>query len=154
MAAYQLFINGQFVGARSTDTIDVIDPATCKIVATVPDASAEDVDAAVSAARRAFDGAWRQTSTHERGRILLRIADALRDRADELAELETLTCGKPIVEAESDIADAATCFEYYAGLATKIHGDVVPVADDAMVLALARTGRRRRRRSFPGTTRC
>ena len=144
MAAYQLFINGQFVSARSADTIDVIDPATCKIVATAPDAGAEDVDAAVAAARQAFDGAWRQTSTHERGRILLRIAGALRDRADELAALETLTSGKPIVEAESDIADAATCFEYYAGLATKIHGDVVPVPDDAMVLALARAGRRRR----------
>jgi betaine-aldehyde dehydrogenase len=136
MAAYQLFINGKFVNARGTGTIDVIDPATCEIVATAPDASGEDVDAAVAAARQAFDGAWRQTSTHERGRILLRIANALRDRADELAALETLTSGKPIVEAESDIADAATCFEYYAGLATKIHGDVVPVPDEAMVLAL------------------
>jgi betaine-aldehyde dehydrogenase len=136
MAAYQLFINGEFVSARSRDTIEVIDPATCKIVATAPDAGAEDVDAAVAAARQAFDGAWRQTSTHERGRILLRIAAALRDRADELAALETLTSGKPIVEAESDIADAATCFEYYAGLTTKIHGDVVPVPDEAMVLAL------------------
>jgi betaine-aldehyde dehydrogenase len=136
MASYQLFINGEFVSARSRDTIEVIDPATCKIVATAPDAGAEDVDAAVAAARQAFDGAWRQTSTHERGRILLRIAAALRDRADELAALETLTSGKPIVEAESDIADAATCFEYYAGLATKIHGDVVPVPDEAMVLAL------------------
>jgi len=136
MASYQLFINGEFVSARSRDTIDVIDPATCKTVATAPDAGAEDVDAAVAAARQAFDGAWRQTSTHERGRILLRIAAALRDRADELAALETLTSGKPIVEAESDIADAATCFEYYAGLATKIHGDVVPVPDEAMVLAL------------------
>jgi betaine-aldehyde dehydrogenase len=136
MASYQLFINGEFVSARSSDTIEVIDPATCRIVATAPDAGAEDVDAAVAAARQAFDGAWRQTSTHERGRILLRIAAALRDRADELAALETLTSGKPIVEAESDIADAATCFEYYAGLATKIHGDVVPVPDEAMVLAL------------------
>jgi len=136
MASYQLFINGEFVSARSRDTIEVIDPATCKIVATAPDAGAEDVDAAVAAARQAFDGAWRQTSTHERGRILLRIAAALRDRADELAALETLTSGKPIVEAESDIADAATCFEYYAGLTTKIHGDVVPVPDEAMVLAL------------------
>ncbi|HKW03306.1 MAG TPA: aldehyde dehydrogenase family protein [Vicinamibacterales bacterium] len=136
MALYQLFINGRFVSARSTDTIDVIDPATCKIVATAPDANADDVDAAVDAARQAFEGAWRQTSTHERGRILLRIANALRERADELAALETLTSGKPIVEAESDVADAATCFEYYAGLATKIHGDVVPVPDEAMVLAL------------------
>lgn len=136
MAAYQLFINGQFVNARSADTLDVIDPSTCRVVATAPDANAEDVDAAVGAARRAFDGPWRETSAQERGRILMRIATALRDRAEELAALETLTCGKPIVEAESDLADAAACFEYYAGLATKIHGDVVPVPDEAMVLAL------------------
>jgi len=136
MASYQLFINGAFVKARGSATTDVIDPATCRVVATAPDATAEDVDAAVEAARRAFEGVWRETSAQARGRILQRIANALRERADELAALETLTCGKPIVEAESDLADAATCFEYYAGLATKIHGDVVPVPDDAMVLAL------------------
>ena len=60
----------------------------------------------------------------------------MRDRADELAELETRNSGKPIVEAEFDIADVATCFEYYGGLATKIHGDVLPVPDNAMSLAL------------------
>ncbi len=136
MDSYQLFIDGQFVNARSGERIDVIDPSTCEVVATVPDAGQEDVNVAVAAARRAFEGPWRETSTHDRGRMLLRIANALRDRADELAALETLTCGKPIVESESDLSDAATCFEYYAGLATKIHGDVVPVPDDAMVLAL------------------
>ena len=61
----------------------------------------------------------------------------MRDRAAELAELETLNSGKPIVESEFDIADVATCFEYYGGLATKIHGDVLPVPDNAMSLALS-----------------
>ncbi len=136
MASYQLFINGTFKNAMGALTLDVIDPATCTVVATAPDGGPEDVDQAVRAARAAFDGDWRQTSAQERGRILMRIASALRDRADELAALETLTSGKPIVDAESDLSDAATCFEYYAGLATKIHGDVVPVPDDAMVLAL------------------
>jgi betaine-aldehyde dehydrogenase len=136
MAHYQLFINGQFIDAATADVLNVIDPATCERVATAPDATEADVDRAVAAARAAFEGSWRATSAQERGRILMRLAQAIRDRADELAALETRTCGKPIVEAESDIADAATCFEYYGGLATKIHGDVVPVPDNAMVLAL------------------
>ena len=68
--------------------------------------------------------------------MLLRLAEVVRDNAEELARLETLNNGKPIVEAEFDIADVATCFEYYGGLATKIHGDVIPVPDNAMSLAL------------------
>ena len=68
--------------------------------------------------------------------MLFKLAAIVRDRADELAELETRNSGKPIVEAEFDIADVATCFEYYGGLATKIHGDVIPVPDNAMSLAL------------------
>ena len=69
-----------------------------------------------------------------RGHVLGRVADY--ERAAELAELETRNSGKPIVEAEYDIADVATCFEYYGGLATKIHGDVLSVPDNAMTLAL------------------
>ena len=68
--------------------------------------------------------------------MLFKLAQIVRDRAGELAELETRNSGKPIVEAEFDIADVATCFEYYGGLATKIHGDVLPVPDNAMSLAL------------------
>ena len=132
----QIFINGEFTDAATADTLDVIDPATTRRVGTAADATEADVDRAVTAARGAFERTWRATSAQERGRILMRLAQTLRDRADELAALETQTCGKPIVESESDLADAATCFEYYGGLATKIHGDVVPVPDDALVLAL------------------
>ena len=95
------------------------------------------MNAAVAAARRAFDtGPWQAVTGQERGRILFRLAQIVRDHAAELAELETINNGKPIVEAEFDIADAATCFEYYGGLATKIHGDVIPVPDNALSLAL------------------
>jgi betaine-aldehyde dehydrogenase len=91
----------------------------------------------VRAARVAFDeGPWKDTTAQERGRVLFRLAEAVRSRAAELAELETRNSGKPIVEAEFDVEDVATCFEYYGGLATKIHGDVVPVPDNAMSLAL------------------
>src|SRR4029077_4745230 len=105
--------------------------------ARVPDAAAPDVARAVEAARAAFDeGPWKDTTAQDRGRVLFKLAAIVRDRADELAELETRNSGKPIVEPEYDIADVATCFEYYGGLATKIHGDVLPVPDNAMSLAL------------------
>jgi betaine-aldehyde dehydrogenase len=132
-----LYINGQFVAPESSATIDVVDPATGDTIGRVPDAGPRDVAKAVAAARAAFDtGPWKDTTAQERGRILFKLAEIVRQRADELAELETRNTGKPIVEAEFDMADVATCFEYYGGLATKIHGDVIPVPDNAMSLAL------------------
>jgi betaine-aldehyde dehydrogenase len=132
-----LYINGEFVRAESSATLEVIDPATSAVIGRVPDAAAADVDRAVAAARVAFDaGEWSTTTAQDRGRVLFKLAQAVRDRAGELAELETRNTGKPIVESEYDIADVATCFEYYGGLATKIHGDVLPVPDNAMSLAL------------------
>ena len=107
------------------------------MIAEIPDASAADINAAVAAARYAFDeGGWPQTTAQERGRILFRIAAKLREEAPQLAELESRNCGKPIVEAEYDIADAATCFEYYGGLANKVSGLVNPVPDNALSLSL------------------
>jgi betaine-aldehyde dehydrogenase len=137
MKSYQLYINGEFAAPASTATLEVIDPATTEVIARVPDASAADVDRAVKAARAAFDeGPWRDVTAQDRGRILFKLAQIVRDRADELAELETRNSGKPIVEAEFDIADVATCFEYYGGMATKIQGDVLSIPDNAMSLAL------------------
>jgi betaine-aldehyde dehydrogenase len=137
MTTHQLYINGEFAAPQSSATIDVLDPATGDVIARVPDANAEDVDRAVRAARAAFDeGPWKDATAQDRGRVLFKLAEIVRARADELAELETRNSGKPIVEAEFDIADVATCFEYYGGLATKIHGDVIPVPDNAMSLAL------------------
>ena len=137
MKSYQLYINGEFVAPTSAATLDVIDPSTTEIIARTPDAGRDDVDRAVRAARAAFDeGPWSKATAQDRGRILFRLAQIVRDRADDLAEIETRNSGKPIVEAEGDIEDVATCFEYYGGLATKIHGDVLPVPDNAMSLAL------------------
>jgi len=133
----RLYIDGRFVPSASKRTLDVIDPATTEVIATVPDATGEDVDLAVRAARKAFDeGPWKDSTAQDRGRMLLKLAAIVRERAEELAELETRNCGKPIVESEGDIEDVATCFEYYGGLATKIHGDVLPVPDNALSLAV------------------
>jgi betaine-aldehyde dehydrogenase len=137
MKDYCLYVGGDFVAPAGSATLDVIDPATSEVIARVPDAGRADVDRAVGSARAAFDeGPWKDATAQDRGRILFKLAQIVRDRAGELAELETRNSGKPIVEAEYDIADAATCFEYYGGLATKIHGDVMPVPDNAMSLAL------------------
>ena len=141
MTEYRLYIDGAFRDATSNRWIDVINPATQEVIARVPDANAADIDEAVRAARRAFEGGpWREVTAQERGRILLRLAQIVRDHAAEWAELETVNNGKPIVESEFDIADVATCFEYYGGLATKIHGDVIPVPDNALSLACRRRG--------------
>src|SRR5205807_1221184 len=123
--------------AETSAALDVIDPSTQEVIGRVPDAGKADVARAVGAARAAFDeGPWKDATAQDRGRVLFELANAVRKRAAELAELETRNTGKPIVEAEFDIADVATCFEYYGGLATKIHGDVIPVPDNAMSLAL------------------
>ena len=137
MKTYQLYINGEYVNAKSGATIDVIDPATTDVIARTPDANKDDVDAAVKAARAAFDeGPWKDATAQDRGRVLFKLAQIVRERADDLAEIETRNSGKPIVESEFDMQDVATCFEYYGGLATKIHGDVLPVPDNAISLAL------------------
>jgi len=137
MKRYRMFINGEwFEGHRGTH-FPVYDPSTEQVIAEVPDADAQDVDRAVRAAREAFDaGPWPRTTAQERGRILFRLAERIRKEAAMLAELESRNSGKPIVEAEYDIADVATCFEYYGGLATKVLGHINPVPDNALSLSL------------------
>ena len=136
MSTYRMLIDGAWVEAISAKYFDVFDPATGDVLARVPDGGPEDVDHAVAAARRAFEGGWRDATAQERGRVLFRLAEAVRREAPRLAELETRNSGKPIVESEFDMADVATCFEYYGGLATKLHGEVLPVPDNAISMAL------------------
>jgi betaine-aldehyde dehydrogenase len=131
-----MYVDGKFVAAKSGKTFNVYNPATEGVIATCPAAGAEDVDRAVKAARQAFYGGFRTTSAQERGRMLFRIAERIRARRSELAQLETLNSGKPIVESEYDMDDTATCFEYYGGLATKINGEVLPVPADAIAFAM------------------
>src|ERR1043166_5439058 len=115
--AYQNFINGKWEPAVSGKTFPVYDPSTEEVIAHVAAAEVADVDRAVKAARTAFDsGSWPQTTAQDRGRILFKLAEIIRQNAVALAELECRNTGKPIVEAEYDIADVATCFEYYGGL--------------------------------------
>src|SRR5438477_6155633 len=134
---YQMYVNGEWVESKSSKTFPVYEPATEEVIAQVPDSNADDVNRAVAAAKSAFeDGPWASTTAQERGRVLFRLAEKIRQNAAPLAELEARNCGKPIVEAEYDINDVATCFEYYGGLATKILGYVNPVPDNAVSLSL------------------
>src|SRR2546421_8084169 len=134
---YQMFINGEWVACKSAKTFPVYDPSTEEVIAQVPDANPDDVNRAVAAAKAAFeDGPWATTTAQERGRVLFRLADKVRQNLPALAELECRNTGKPIVEAEYDLSDTATCFEYYGGLATKVVGSVNPVPDNAMSLTL------------------
>ncbi len=137
MKRYKMFVNGEWVEGGRKAYFPVYDPSNEEIIAEVPDADEQDVDRAVKAARAAFDsGTWPATTAQERGRILFRLAERVRKESAILAELESRNCGKPIVESEYDIADVATCFEYYGGLATKVLGHVNPVPDNALSLSL------------------
>jgi betaine-aldehyde dehydrogenase len=137
MRELQNFIDGKWVDARDGERFDVVDPATEEVIATAPDSKAADAEAAIDAARRAFDdGPWPHTSERERERVLLRAADIVRREADRLAEMEVRDSGKPLSEAKEDVAEAAFIFEYYGGWVTKVMGEMPPVGPDAMSLVV------------------
>jgi betaine-aldehyde dehydrogenase len=136
--ARQMYVDGAWVEAVEGEVFETHDPATGEVLATVPAANGVDVDRAVRAARRAFDdGSWGMAiAERERSRLLLRMAELVRDRREALAELEVRDCGKPIADARGDIDEVAFMFEYYGGWATKIAGDIPPVGPDAMSLVV------------------
>src|SRR5436305_1382345 len=101
---YQLVIDGQLVEAASGEMFETVSPATNEVVGRVAKAGVEDVNRAVAAARKAFDdGRWSGMAPVERARRMRKVADLLRERVDELARLETLNCGKIIVESRADV---------------------------------------------------
>jgi acyl-CoA reductase-like NAD-dependent aldehyde dehydrogenase len=134
----KLLIDGQWVEASKS--FDTVNPATGEALTRIGEASAADLDRAVTAARRAFEdrgGAWRKLSASERGRLLWRLADLVEQNIDELAELETLDNGKPIFESRYvDMPMVADVLRYYAGLATKIHGETVNTFETAFTYTL------------------
>ncbi|ALK31374.1 aldehyde dehydrogenase [Burkholderia plantarii] len=123
------FIDGAYRDAAHGRRFDCASPIDARLLAQVADCGAEDVDAAVAAARRAFDGGgWAGLAPRERRAVLLRFAAALREHADELAVLETLDAGKPIADTSSvDIPGAAYCVEWFAEAIDKVGGEVAPV---------------------------
>lgn len=125
----RLFINGDWVAATGGATLPVVNPATEAVFHHIPAGTAADANAAVLAARAAFDhGPWRQMSGAQRAGYLRAIAQGIRDRLPELARLEVLDNGKPLPEAEWDLGDAAGCFDFYAGLAEELDGEVETIS--------------------------
>lgn len=128
-----LLIDGARVRSLSGRTFKSLNPATEQVIATVAEGNEADVDRAVAAARRAFEGPWRTMRAAERGHILLRWAELLKQHTDEIAALESLDAGKPISGVlRQDFPAAIDTLIYYAGWADKISGDVVSTRDDAL----------------------
>jgi betaine-aldehyde dehydrogenase len=130
----KLFIGGRWVAPVKNGCFETIDPCSEEVIAQVAAATAEDVDLAVEAARQAFDeGPWPRMSGAQRGAVLRRIGKGIRARLNELARLEVRDNGKPLPEALWDLGDAASCFEYYAGLAERLDAQTetpVTLSDD------------------------
>ncbi len=133
----RMIIDGKEVDAASGETFTTSNPATGAVLARLPSGGREDVDRAVESADRAFESSpWKKLHARERGKILLKMADAIRSRVDEIAELQTRDNGKTITESKGEIAYAADVFEYYAGAANKIFGKTIPVAADGLDFTL------------------
>ncbi len=117
----ELYIDGKWRPSSDGRTFDVVNPATEEVIHRIAAATAEDVDVAVKAARRAFDrDGWPKLSGAQRARYLRAIAEGIRARQAEIARLEVIDNGKPLPEADWDVADAAGCFDFYAGLAEQL----------------------------------
>jgi betaine-aldehyde dehydrogenase len=125
---YKLFIDGKWVDAESGKTFETPNPATGATLAEVAEGDKADIDKAVAAARRAFEGKWSKVSARDRGRMLYKLAQLIEAKSGELAALETADNGKPIKETSYvDLPQVVENFEYFAGWATKIEGETIPV---------------------------
>jgi phenylacetaldehyde dehydrogenase len=133
----QLLIDGKHVSAKSGKTFQAINPATEEVLAEVAEGDSADVDAAVASARKAFESAaWTNMSPHARGKLLSDVADLVDKHADQLAVLETLDLGAPIVVARNFVKYCAQTFRYYAGWPTKIMGTTSPSDPGRLIYGL------------------
>jgi phenylacetaldehyde dehydrogenase len=121
-------VDGAWLAPEGAELLDVLDPATERLLTRVPQAGPAEIEAAVAAARRAHeDRRWSGLSPHDRSRVLHRVSDLIEERLEELAILETRDNGKPIERSRADTATAARVFRYYAGAPSRLTGTVVPV---------------------------
>lgn len=128
---WKSFINNEFVKSVDGKTFEVINPSTEEVITSVQEASEKDVDIAVEAARKAFNGPWRKETPENRGKLLVKLADLFLENADLLAAVEALDNGKAFSMAKNvDVTAAAGCLRYYGGWADKIEGKVVDTTPD------------------------
>ncbi len=132
----QVFIGGAWRRPTSGKTLPIENPSTGETLGQVAAAGADDVDAAVDAARSALEGAWGSLTAAERGRLLARVGDAVAADAESLAELESADVGKPLKQARADAVALARYLEFYGGAADKFHGETIPYLADYTVFTL------------------
>ena len=121
VSKHQNLIGGKWVDAAGGETMEVVNPSTGDVIAEVPNASAEDVDSAVQAAKQALPE-WLETTPGERGEMLLKLADAIDEHTDELAELESRNVGKPLSYAKDELPVCADNLRFFAGAARVLEG--------------------------------
>ncbi len=137
LAVAKNLIGANWQAAVSGATLPMVEPSTGAIFAEIAASGARDIDLAVKAARQAFDaGAWGKLAAFERGRLLMRLGEAILGHADELAGLEARDCGKPMKQARADVTATARYFEFYGGAADKLHGDTIPYLAGMTVIGL------------------
>ncbi len=122
----KMFIGGQWVAAQDERSLPVLSPADGEVFEQIARGGAREVDAAVRAARAALSGPWGRLNATERGRVLMKIGQAVQDHAEELAQLEARDSGKPMSTARNDIVVLARYFEFYGSAADKVHGEQIP----------------------------
>jgi aldehyde dehydrogenase (NAD+) len=133
MQTMKMYVNGQWTNSVSGAFFSTYNPANQEEIDKVPRSGKEDVDLAVAAAKQAFQSPeWQSLKPSARGRALFDVACKLRERAEEIAKIETLDTGKPLSQARSDVENGARYFEYYAGAADKMFGETIPVAPNVI----------------------
>jgi len=135
---FKMFIDGQWVNSESGNTIETLNPENNEVWATVPEASIKDVDKAVKAAQKAFENSWANLYPRERAKYLRSLADQLRENAEHLGTIETIDTGKIFRETKTQASYIAEYYDYFAGLADKVEGTVVPIDKPDMQVTTTR----------------
>ncbi len=136
MDSKNIFIANRWVAPSTEETLPVTDPSTGLEYARIARGRGPDINAAVIAARAAFDGTWGKLAAADRGRLLMTLALAIADHHEELAQMEARNCGKPLKQARADASACARYFEFYAGACDKLHGETLPYLPGYTVLTL------------------
>jgi len=135
---FKMYIDGQWVDSESGKTIETLNPENNEVWATVPEASAKDVDSAVKAAQNAFEKSWANLHPRDRAKYLRSLANQLRDNAEHLGTVETKDTGKIFRETKTQANYIAEYYDYFAGLADKVEGTVVPIDKPDMQVTTTR----------------
>jgi len=135
---FKMFIDGQWVNSESNKTIETLNPENNEVWATVPEANEKDVDKAVRAAQKAFEGSWASLHPRDRAKYLKSLANQLRENAEHLGTIETIDTGKIFRETKTQANYIAEYYDYFAGLADKVEGTVVPIDKPDMQVTTTR----------------